>query len=234
MEEVRRLIDGDADIDERGGIDAASPLGEAAFCGHEAIVELLLAGGAEVSARDSSSVTPLHNAINQGHDSIVGLLLDNGADVSAISHGGWAPTGLPPLQPGSYAYFGETPLHCAADKGNVVVAQQLLCKGADVQSKDALFLTPLHLAASNGHTAAAQLLIDNGADVLSMTRCDGETPEDFATRHSHLEVAAMLKAEAVRRAKCEAFAMGQQERLGAGSAVQELEAGVVKMVVDRV
>ena len=44
----------------------------------------------------------------------------------------------------------------------------------------------------------------------------------------------MLKAEAQRRARCEAFAMGQQERLGVGSWVQELEPGVVHMVLDHV
>jgi hypothetical protein len=40
--------------------------------------------------------------------------------------------------------------------------------------------------------------------------------------------------EAERMAKCEAFAMGQLERLGAGSAVQGLEVGVVRMVLERV
>ena len=49
----------------------------------------------------------------------------------------------------------------------------------------------------------------------------------------------MLKAEAerreaVRRARCEAFAMGHQERLGAGSRVRWLDAGVVQMVLKQV
>lgn len=48
-----------------------------------------------------------------------------------------------------------------------------------------------------------------------------------------LLVTAILTA-AVRRAKCEAFSMGQLERLGAGSGVLELAAGVVRMVLEHV
>jgi len=44
----------------------------------------------------------------------------------------------------------------------------------------------------------------------------------------------MMRREAVRRVKCVAFAMGLQERLGAGSPVQELDAGVVRMVLEQV
>ena len=38
----------------------------------------------------------------------------------------------------------------------------------------------------------------------------------------------------MRRANCEAFAMGHQERLGAGSRVQWLDAGVLRMVLEQV
>ena len=37
----------------------------------------------------------------------------------------------------------------------------------------------------------------------------------------------------MRRAKCEAFAMGHQERLGAGSRVRWLDAGVLRMVLEQ-
>mmetsp|Transcript_2321 Transcript_2321/g.5497 ORF Transcript_2321/g.5497 Transcript_2321/m.5497 type:complete len:88 (-) Transcript_2321:54-317(-) len=51
---------------------------------------------------------------------------------------------------------------------------------------------------------------------------------------THLQVTAILTAEAVRRAKCEAFAMGQLDRLGAKSRVLALDAGVVRMVLEHV
>jgi len=55
-----------------------------------------------------------------------------------------------------------------------------------------------------------------------------------ATAESRLQIAEMLKAEALRRAQCEAFAMGQLERLGAGSMVRGLDPGVVRMVLEHV
>ena len=41
----------------------------------------------------------------------------------------------------------------------------------------------------------------------------------------------LAKEAAARRAKCEAFAMGHLERLGEGSRVRWLDAGVVRMVL---
>jgi len=38
----------------------------------------------------------------------------------------------------------------------------------------------------------------------------------------------------VRKAQCVAFAMGHHERLGEGTWVEELDAGVVRMVLDEV
>jgi hypothetical protein len=42
----------------------------------------------------------------------------------------------------------------------------------------------------------------------------------------------MLNSEALRRAQCVAFSMGQQERLGTGSLVRWLDPEVVKMVLE--
>jgi len=76
-------------------------------------------------------------------------------------------------------------------------------------------------------------LLDQGADEQSKTHA-GTTPEDFADGGGYVEVGRMFKAVAVRRAQCVAFAMGHQERLGAESWVLELDAGVVRMVLERV
>jgi hypothetical protein len=45
--------------------------------------------------------------------------------------------------------------------------------------------------------------------------------------------AALLRVAVERRAGCEAFAMGHHQRLGAGSFVQDLDAGVVRMIFDQ-
>lgn len=101
---------------------------------------------------------------------------------------------------------GWTPLHFAAHTGFEAVVGPLLERGAEVSAKDGYQRTPLNWAACEGHVVVARLLVDMGAD-LSAKDVDGTTPEDIATNREHLEFAAMLKAEAVRRPQCVAFAM---------------------------
>ena len=48
------------------------------------------------------------------------------------------------------------------------------------------------------------------------------------------KVRALLREVAAERARCIAFAMGQRERLGAGSPVRALDPEVVRMVLDQV
>jgi len=67
---------------------------------------------------------------------------------------------------------------------------------------------------------------------LSATDDDGRTPEHVATARWHFRVASTLRAEETRRAL--AFTMGQHARLGAGSWVRALDAGVVQMVLELV
>jgi hypothetical protein len=93
--------------------------------------------------------------------------------------------------------------------------------------------TALHAAANSGNETVLRLLLDTGADEKTQTD-DGRTPENVATAQGHHQVATMLKAEGVRRAQCVAFAMGHHERLGSGTPVQELDAGVVRMVLEQV
>ena len=50
-------------------------------------------------------------------------------------------------------------------------------------------------------------------------------------QRSHLQTSAMLKAKGVRRAQWEVFSMGELVRLGPGSRVWGLDAGVVRMLL---
>ena len=127
----------------------------------------------------------------------------------------------------------STPLGAASWRGHKIVALLLLEQGAEISATDVYNWTPLHSASRWGREAIVRLLLNRGADLQSKTdkQC---TPADIATALSRTQITAMLKAEALRRAQCVAFAMGQQERLGAGSWVQELDAGVVRMVLEEV
>src|SRR6185503_17146878 len=60
---------------------------------------------------------------------------------------------------------GATPLHDAADAGQLTVARFLLANRADINGRDDLDATPLHYAAWSGHQAMCELLLTSGADV---------------------------------------------------------------------
>ncbi|KAI9780455.1 MAG: hypothetical protein M1839_006729 [Geoglossum umbratile] len=52
----------------------------AASIGNKATVQVLLEGGAEMSAEGYHNMTPLHNAVSAGHEAVGSLLLSEGAD----------------------------------------------------------------------------------------------------------------------------------------------------------
>jgi hypothetical protein len=61
----------------------------AAYCGHSAVVELLLAQeGINVNLKDSLGYTALHWAAIEGHQGVVELLLQNGADINEKNNSG--------------------------------------------------------------------------------------------------------------------------------------------------
>ena len=60
-----------------------TPLHEAAWRGHVAIAEALIAAGANVSLKTRGGATPLHRAVEGGRVSLVALLISADADVNA-------------------------------------------------------------------------------------------------------------------------------------------------------
>ena len=230
---VRLLVGKGADVSAKTTSDeipeepraGSTPLHFAAGCGDEGSARLLLAHGADVSTKTKVGVTPLHVACNNNKGGVVRILLEDGADVTAKTNG----VGCFPLYP-----EGATPLHAAADsfEETLQVTRQLLEKGADVGAQTTEGDTALHLAARRGRVETVRLLLEHWADA-SAKNSAGCTPRSGSTR----QIVEMLKAgdyAALQRDKCMAFAMGQHERLGAGSWVQILEPGVVRMVLEQV
>jgi ankyrin repeat protein len=94
---------------------------------------------------------------------------------------------------------GRTPLHIAAESGDVAAIQQLLDRGADINvtvrsteyENSDWGDTPLHLASRNGKMDAAKFLIARGAN-LNLANDRGVTPLHLAT-HSP-EIAQLLLA----------------------------------------
>jgi ankyrin repeat protein len=182
---------------------------------------LLLEQGADLSAKTNGETWPLHGTILHPFESLV-VLLESRADLST-----------------AFTYVEGrrivSPLNAAAlpsrDDESTSSLIYLLRLEASANNGG---MTPLHFAALRNHKAVARLLLRKGADLHAKTN-DGRTPEEVSRSIGMLSYpgkkpwfAAMLKAEAERRAKCEAFAMGQLERLGEGSRVRGLEAGVVQ------
>ena len=119
-------------------------------------VRLLLELGAGGLLTGPGSPEPLYraaNAVAPGREdegrAVVALLLEHGADVNGQSHVG-----------------RMTPLHMAARRGTVAIAEALLAAGADVEARDAKGETPLRRAVNIGQEAWPPAA-PAGADPLS-------------------------------------------------------------------
>jgi ankyrin repeat protein len=137
-----------------------------------------------------------------------------------------------------------------AAQGYTEVTRLLLRYGADVNQTDGFGFTALVNAAIFNHPDVVSVLIDHRANVLMAASCgltaqcaaeDNLSWGADAQRHNKAEyqhkanaIVAMLKAEELNRAKCIAFAMGRQNRLGAQSLVRTLHTELVQIVLERV
>ena len=140
-----------------------------------AVVQALLAAGADIEAKADDGWTPLHMAARYNKNpEVIQALLAAGADPNARAG-------------------RRTPLHWAADwNGNPEVIQALLDAGADPNATSAFGFTPLHEAARViKNPKAVQALLDGGADPNARTD-DGLTPLDFAMYFNSQEVVQAL------------------------------------------
>jgi ankyrin len=129
------------------------------------VAQLLLERGANVNTRRNDHWTPLHAACYAGNLEIVRLLLDHGADLEANAEGDNEEKPLHQVPYGKYR----------SQEDGVCVAQLLLDRGADVNTRRSDRMTPLHIASVFGKPEIAQLLIDNDADVNAVDNL-GKTP----------------------------------------------------------
>ncbi|HCE59250.1 MAG TPA: hypothetical protein DEQ74_00210 [Wolbachia sp.] len=71
------------------------------------------------------------------------------------------------------------------------LAELLIERGADVNSKDARGRTPLHYAAIQGHIEVAKVFINKGACIVSQD-CSNRTPYYYALKYNHPEIASLI------------------------------------------
>jgi uncharacterized protein len=142
---VERLLKAGADAN---GAPAGTPaLMVAARTGNVAIVNSLLAHGANVNAKESAHAqTALMWAVAEKHPEAAKLLIEHGADVHAHSASGF------------------TPLLFAAQQGDVESARTLLEAGANVNDAAPEDGSVLVVATHSGHEPLALFLLEKGAD----------------------------------------------------------------------
>ncbi|MBU0717999.1 MAG: ankyrin repeat domain-containing protein [Planctomycetes bacterium] len=147
-------------------------------CDTHRVMELLLAGGADVNARTAITTneqTPLHLAAKSGDKDRVAILIEHGADVNALDVAGSTPIHMAclarplefPMPPGT---DGIPPSQDFAECVRI-----LLARGASATARDMRGNTPLIHAVAMCQREVAEVLVIHGADVIAKCQ-NGETP----------------------------------------------------------
>ncbi|HEY7290132.1 MAG TPA: ankyrin repeat domain-containing protein [Vicinamibacterales bacterium] len=140
---------------------------------------LLLSGAVSVLMTALLGAAPSTSAVADaamhGNRDAVRGLLKQGADVNAGQGD------------------GMTPLHWAAERGDVEMAEMLVYAGANLAAVTRIgHYTPLHLASRTGSTAVVRTLIQSGADVKARTTTTGVTALHLAASAGSLDVVTLL------------------------------------------
>ena len=203
---MKALIEAGVDVN-KADTDNRTPLFNAAWMGHEAVVKALIEAGADVNkANAEHRRTPLFQAILLGHEAVVKALIEAGADVNKANTDDWTPLYTAAwkgrealvkalIEAGADVDKADTdhrtPLYTAAWYGHEAVMKALIEAGADVNKADEVGRTPLYMAAQNGHEAVVKTLIEAGADVNKADVC-GTTPLNTADANGHGAVVRVL------------------------------------------
>ncbi|MEZ0260305.1 MAG: ankyrin repeat domain-containing protein [Alphaproteobacteria bacterium] len=144
--------------------DGDTPLGFAIRNGDIALVQLLIAEGAEVTRpMGYQQFTPLHVAADKGDTAIVNLLLKCCADANSRTR------------------YGETPTHRAAWGGHNKALAALLTAKGNVDAQNDMMQTPMHCAISSNKPETVKILLEWNADI-TLTDLDGQDAKTFATK----------------------------------------------------
>lgn len=151
------LLDLGADVNVADP-SGTTPLHYAAKEGYLDIISLLKDYGADLNAVGYLLATPLNNAVYEGHEEAVKLLIQCGADLNKQV------TKVEIEEQKQLKFYGMSPLHIAAARGNARIVQLLVSSGANTKSVVPNGYTVLHAAYLGGHPELADLLISYGID----------------------------------------------------------------------
>jgi len=159
---VRRLLDLGLPVDAADN-QGCSALLRAAGGGHRAVVDLLLARGADPQLAANSGATPLSAAVSMRHVEVVDRLIAAGVS-------------LEQRLPGDL-----TVLMVACALGLPDMAARLLSAGANVHAADAQGRSALHCAAMFGFTARERARLVALLDTLLLAGAEADLPTAGAT-----------------------------------------------------
>jgi ankyrin repeat protein len=161
-----------ADYDGRTALHLASSAGQTA------VVDYLVATGANLNSKDRWNNTPLKEAVYHQNDALAKSLHTAGAALGMDE---------------SFLAYELCRLAHRGEDADVELLRLLLESGADVAVADYDGRTALHVAASDGHAACVEVLLSYGAPNTAEDRW-GNTPHDDAVRGKHDACVAMLAA----------------------------------------
>jgi serine/threonine-protein phosphatase 6 regulatory ankyrin repeat subunit A len=194
-----------------------TPLHKAVGSAHREMVDLLILKGADVNLKDNAGITPLRLAEERNSRQIAEALRARGAVSAVALKIEKAPPGKPAaselfkaIESGDLAavqaivtsneavdldrpILGKPPLHWAAGKNRLKIADYLLSQGASLDGEDDDGRTPLHIAAMEGRNEAAEFMLSRGAQ-LDRKEVNGLTPLHRASEMGYTSIVAMLLA----------------------------------------
>nr|WOD46542.1 hypothetical protein [Trichoderma atroviride] len=150
--------------------DGRTPLSLAAGNGYEAIVKLLLEGGAKTEIKDKNGQTPLSRAAMNGQQGNVMRLSEYGAFID------------------EHDISGVTPLSWAAKNNHLSIVKFLVSRRAKIEYPS--HQTTLSQAVKHGHLAIVKFLVEKGAKIDPNKY--QKSPLAYATEHGHLAIVKFL------------------------------------------
>ena len=146
VEAARLLIDAGADVNVKDSSEQSAYLIATSEVGDDPrLLELTLAHGADVGAKDSYNGTGLIRAADRGHVRIVRRLLETPIDVDHVNRLGWTA-------------LLEAIILGGGDDRHTEVVRLLVAAGAKVDLADGDGVTPLAHARRQGYTEMVQIL----------------------------------------------------------------------------
>ena len=162
-------------------LQGETPLHHAVLMASPAMVQFLIAHGADVNQRDRDGWTPIMTAAYLDKAEDVKILAAHGADLNAQSSQNLTALGVATQYGKNDAALalielgadpakavgegGYTPLMLATANHADALVQALLKKGVDVNAKNSGGVTALMIAVANGRADMAELLMHAGANV---------------------------------------------------------------------